>query len=201
MCVCVCVCVCVIEGEIILLVQSNGISHLLYPQLVNLQLRHRLNHRLEIYVRERERERERNREILNSEQSEVHMIGQYLAETTNLWSISGHRYTTKQLGILLALRTEAAVATLISPRYHLEGEIKERESEAESNKSHDAIKSSDLGKFAGFKTYCDSLLYPSFLSLSSSSLSSPDASNPASGSCIGVRSSVDIVLQNAACKA
>ena len=131
-CVCVCVCVCMIEGEIILLVQSNGISHLLYPQLANLQLRHRLNHRLEIYVCERERER--NREILNSEQSEVHMIGQYLAETTNLWSISGHRYTTKQLGILLALRTEAAVATLISPRYHLEGEIKERESELNQTK-------------------------------------------------------------------
>ena len=52
----------------------------------------------------------------------------YLAVTTNLWSRSGHRYTTKELDILLALSTEAAVATLISPRYHLEAsEERERE--------------------------------------------------------------------------
>ena len=55
----------------------------------------------------------------------------YLAVTTNLCPRSGHLYTTKELDMLLALTTDAAVATLISPRYHLKINkfIRERERE------------------------------------------------------------------------
>ena len=110
----------------------------------------------------------------------------YLAVTTNLWSRSGHWYTTKELDILLALSTEAAVATLISPRYHLEAS-EEREREWKNQ-----MIIIWLGKID--RTYDFS--YPSFLSRSSNSLTSPDATDPDSGSCIGVRwlrSSLDIL--------